>query len=109
MGLRRIFGLLHVIGWIWRTPVAGSNGEGLSSMATTLARSHTIGFFTCGHSQGIGASRCSDQTQRNLVASLHAICSSVDTALLRGVHSSIPLRAQASFDVHDEHFEHLPL
>ncbi|GFS67104.1 uncharacterized protein TNCV_3416041 [Trichonephila clavipes] len=47
--------------------------------------------------------------QTDLVARLHATCTSVDTALLRRVQSSIPRRAQAYLDMHDGHFAHQPL
>ncbi|GFT17903.1 DUF4817 domain-containing protein [Trichonephila clavipes] len=42
-------------------------------------------------------------TQMNLVACLHAACTSV----LRRVMTAIPRRAQACLDLHGGHFEHL--
>ncbi|GBO41050.1 hypothetical protein AVEN_189746-1 [Araneus ventricosus] len=46
-------------------------------------------------------------TQMDLVARLHAACTSVDPAMLQHVMTAIPRRAQACLDMHGGHFEHL--
>ncbi|GFW39780.1 uncharacterized protein TNCV_2419461 [Trichonephila clavipes] len=48
------------------------------------------------------------KTQMDLVARLHAACTSVDPAVLRHVMTAIPWHAQACLDMHGGHFEHLP-
>ncbi|GFT91281.1 hypothetical protein TNCV_2168691 [Trichonephila clavipes] len=57
-------------------------------------------------SQGIGVSR-SNGFKTGLVARLHAACTTMGTALVRGGHAFIPRRAQACLDIHGRHFEHL--
>ncbi|GBL81889.1 hypothetical protein AVEN_50489-1 [Araneus ventricosus] len=46
-------------------------------------------------------------TQMDLVARLHAACTSVDPAMLQRVMTAIPRSAQACLDMHGGHFEHL--
>ncbi|GFT30320.1 hypothetical protein TNCV_2376241 [Trichonephila clavipes] len=110
MELLRIFLLLSVIGWLRFTPVAESGGgEGVLFYVChdRLISYHWI-LLPMGHSQRIGVSRrCDEQT--DLLARLHATCTSVDTTQLRTGHSSFPRGAQASRDMHGGHFEHLPL
>ncbi|GBN96819.1 hypothetical protein AVEN_183665-1, partial [Araneus ventricosus] len=82
----------------------GRGGSG--SMAATLARSYTVGFFLWGHLKEL-VYRDVVTTQMDLVARLHAACTSVDPAMLQRVMTAIPRRAQACLDMHGGHFGHL--
>ncbi|GBN06817.1 hypothetical protein AVEN_115949-1 [Araneus ventricosus] len=46
-------------------------------------------------------------TQMDLVARLHAACTSVDHAMLQRVMTAIPRRSQACLDMHGRHYERL--
>ncbi|GFU13024.1 hypothetical protein TNCV_1457471 [Trichonephila clavipes] len=61
-----------------------------------------------GQSQEIEVSRRSNCTNR-LSYCLQAACTSLDTTLVRCVHSSIQQRAQTCFDMHGRHLKHLRL
>ncbi|GFX10407.1 uncharacterized protein TNCV_1868021 [Trichonephila clavipes] len=76
-------------------------------MASTLARSYTLGFFLWGYLKELGY-RDIVTTQIDLTASVYAACTSVARVVLRHVMTAIPRRAQACFDMHGGHFEHLP-
>ncbi|GFW90708.1 uncharacterized protein TNCV_2417051 [Trichonephila clavipes] len=65
-----------------------------------------LDFFPVENSQVIGISRRTDCTSDS-VASIHAACTSVDTALLRFRDSPISRRAKACLDMYDGPFEHL--
>ncbi|GFW70626.1 hypothetical protein TNCV_1624581 [Trichonephila clavipes] len=63
--------------------------------------------FRIGQSQGTGKGRRSDNA--DLVAHLHASCTTLDNALLQRVHSSIPQHTQACLNLHRAYVEHLSL
>ncbi|GFS53889.1 hypothetical protein TNCV_3761331 [Trichonephila clavipes] len=89
MGLRRISVPPYVIGWIRHTPVIGPNIWFWISMAVTIVRSYTIGFFfSVKSSQGIGVSRRSDYSNV-FSCSFACFLPSGDTTLLRREHSQI--------------------
>ncbi|GBO31699.1 hypothetical protein AVEN_1213-1 [Araneus ventricosus] len=75
-------------------------------MAAPFARSYTVGFFPMGPPKELGY-RDVVTTQMDLVARLHAACTSVDPAMMQRVMTAIPWCAQACLDMHGGHFEHL--
>ncbi|GFV41402.1 hypothetical protein TNCV_3090121 [Trichonephila clavipes] len=77
-------------------------------MTSTIPVSHAFGFFCpWGIIKELVFSD-KETTQTDLVARLHAACTSVDSALLQPVQSSISQRAQTYLDMHGRHFEHQP-
>ncbi|GFX79733.1 hypothetical protein TNCV_2746521 [Trichonephila clavipes] len=75
-----------------------------SSMAATI----TIGFFLWRNLKKFEVWDRNNNT-KELRCSSACYCTSVDTALLQCMDSSIPWYAQTCFDMHGGHFEHLPL
>ncbi|GFW94759.1 uncharacterized protein TNCV_4247991 [Trichonephila clavipes] len=65
-----------------------------------------LSYFPMRPSEGISAWGRND-SQTDLVAHLHAACTSVETMLLRRGYSFIQRRAQAYLDMPGRHFEHL--
>ncbi|GFY27345.1 hypothetical protein TNCV_2069651 [Trichonephila clavipes] len=77
-------------------------------MATTITIAHTIECFLLGHLKVLVYGEAVT-TQTDFVACLHAACILVNTALLlRRMHSSVPMRAPAYFDILGG-LEYLPL
>ncbi|GBL89022.1 hypothetical protein AVEN_255173-1 [Araneus ventricosus] len=65
-----------------------------------------LDFFLWGHLKEL-VYRDVVTTQMDLVARLHAACTSVDPSMLQRVMTAIPRRAQACLDMYGRHFEHL--
>ncbi|GFT11120.1 hypothetical protein TNCV_1084721 [Trichonephila clavipes] len=89
MGLRRIYVLLSVIGWICDISGKLDRTMGSGSMTTIITRSHTVGYFySFRSSQGIGEWKCSDYT--NGLSSWSACCLNCGgrTAMYELIHST---------------------